>query len=217
MRKWLFGGLLANLVLVGCVLTTWLPNQMPESRPDAFQLTATKVVADATRFATMGITPTPGSFALTLTAISGSLTAIVPTLDAICPERTVNYWEINYFVSIDEPHTWISEINRQRESPPVCPDYAWPFEHYIYIWTDSSTPTTTYIIILEEAIGTLSEYPPEDDNAGDNVQFIIQMPMNGKIFNGGHFTYEEAIAAYESGLRGEDLLDALGIILPPEE
>lgn len=217
MWKCFFGLLLAGLIFVGCTSST-----ATEETSDTPEMAATELIPIVTDDATSQ----PDRFELTATSIIANATqtavAFVNT-DCIQVERPV--WDIHEAITDRETQTFEVFVESYTIDAWVCDGeltQTRPLGDYsIYLVTLEETITLPVAAeLVERALELLTEYPPDDTMMQPISVNIFAFP-NVTISDVAtafvletEFTYEDAIAAYESGLRGEDLLEALGIEVP---
>jgi hypothetical protein len=233
MRKWTLGIVLAGLTLVGCVFSASFFDE-----PDPFELTATELVSNATETTasqlttTMSVsgfplaTTTPDPFQLTATKIIEAATqTAVAFQNAGCKTTKRRVLDIHEAVTNDEAQTVEVYTNSYLIDAWDCDGLAQtrPLGDYsIYLVTFEETITPEVAAdLIARAINLVIMYPPED-----TMLLPITIQVNAfpyiVIFDASNpyfalhteFTYEAAMTAYESGLRGQALLDALGIVVP---
>jgi hypothetical protein len=165
---------------------------------DAFAATATSLVANAT--ANANRTPTPF-----LTNTSRAYTDWPVTRFAY-REGIMENW-------LKNPD--ILEVNRPWDVYCTYCQIRSTYSHEIIIYKhDEVLDEETLYIILEDAVSRLPTYPPFNPEIYETI-IVENMETTPNDFGDyGAFTYTNAIAAYESGLRGADLAEALGVSVP---
>jgi hypothetical protein len=140
-------------------------------------------------------------FALTATSIVATATAVA---DPNC-RVSIGYYIFNY--SYENGADWEGNPAIQDYQAMETCAYALPFwSHSISISSLDFPRNESIALVIEDLISRLPDYPPKNEN------ILILVNINFANFGPlpfGRFSYQQAIAAYESGLRGQALLEAL--------
>jgi hypothetical protein len=161
---------------------------------DIFSLTATSLVATAT--ANANITHIP----ITLTP---SISIQWPVISFFYEESLEGDWQHN-------PR--IEEVRRIRVLCDACLIQLWP-SHQINIQAfDATLKSEDLYLILEDVLSRLPDYPPFNPDIYQTIDILNHDLMGATYYEA--FSYSEALAAYELGLNGADLAEALGIAAP---
>jgi hypothetical protein len=178
------------------------------ARARDFELRMTVEAADRATYAALY---TPDAFALTATSLVTTATAremILASTPCATPEqgRYEFYHQQmrDHVISIDILVMGASCI---YQSPMLL-------SHLFVISIDSELREESLYFVLDSALGNLSSYPPPYPEFSETIAIVSRDINNFELTVYGTFTYTDAIAAYESSLRGADLAEALGVHAP---
>jgi hypothetical protein len=196
-----------------------------QNAPDPFQQTATALIRWATELISTREASTPDTFQLSATRLIANATQTgVAFENAGCTQVLRPVWNINetanremqiieVYAESYNLNTWICDGELVQTS--VLGDYR------IRLVTFEDTITIEVAAkLVERALKLIAEYPPDDTMLSPISIYLYAFPhvpdfnpVTDFVLN-VNFTYEDAIAAYESGLRGMELLDVLRIEVP---
>jgi hypothetical protein len=147
-------------------------------------------------------------FSLTATSIIATATAGAWQQDNACRNvQIITQFNYSSADNYQEPH-----ISEDEWATPLCND-EWkpPYRYEIIInsYNLAPVPKSRLIPVLEDAVSRLTDYPPFNGDTSSTVMLMSYLQRGTMVYT--DFTYVEAIAAYESGLRGEDLARELGL------
>jgi hypothetical protein len=205
-------------------------------RPDPFQLTATELIRTATEGANYRSTltqqaasvvqtvGTPDRFELTATQLIADATqTAVSLLNAGCTIVKRRAWIIRELITDRISQTVEVSANSFTHNVWVCDGEWMPTrqtgDYLIDIVTFEKTITADVAAeLIERTLELLTAYPPDDSMMPPIIIQVLALPNvleppSGFVLE-AEFTYEAATIAYENGLRGQALLDALEIEVP---
>jgi hypothetical protein len=165
---------------------------------DPYPLTAT---AEGTIYA---------PFSLTATVLIAQATlGVLPTS---LPCTHYAWTQLALFYSETDDETWLDNPYIASNTYFFClEEDGLLFSHELIISSTHSLGDEDFYIILEDAIRRLADYPPFQPDLSDRIYFLL---ANNSYQSFASFDYSEAIATYESGLRGTELAEALGVHAP---
>jgi hypothetical protein len=167
--------------------------------------------AYAIHAATYAALNTPDAFALTATSLVGTATArqmIIASTPCATPAQ--GRYEFYYQQMRDE----VISIDILVMGASCIYQSPIPLSHLIVISTDSELREESLYSVLDSALRDLSSYPPPYPEFSETIAIVSRDINSFALIAYGTFTYTEALAAYESGLRGADLAEALGVHAP---
>lgn len=175
------------------------------------------IAETATReyWATQGITATPDESEQTAIAyLEGVTQTVEAEIASGCQSKLLDAQRlvIDYRANIHNPQIRDDTI---KTSYMLCPDDIqdlpeWIDDDYILIvFFPDDVSQGDWLTALSLAIEKMPDYPLEPDSISSGTVSLLIDNMKRQSF-----AYDAAITALDSGLRGQELLDALGVELP---
>ena len=191
MRLWSASAILIFLISVAIFLSWRADSNSGTVNEDDFAARATQLIADATG------------------------TAVDFLDNNNCEMIEATRWQISIFFDED------GEIETERsrgENGTVMNNWycenTYQYEHVeYYLDVFIETDEIAFVSLVNEVFALLEAYPPDNIPSLDPViQLQVIQPTSSMMSDEQYkLNYDEAMQAYESGLRGQSLLDAVAI------
>jgi hypothetical protein len=201
--------------------------------PNAIQLTATRVLMELRQTQAAYSTPAPGTIRaieLTVTevirrATTGALGDIPPATSDLCRLSGGNFNQEALSNAMEAAleevglEVWDTTVITFALAMPIfCNSPYYPLQTSVWIGVKVSDVTDFGALSDQTAaiLSVLKDFPPTEDFGPEQTRLIIayfvgENTRERQLIDTG---YANALAAYEEGLRGEALLEALGGLLP---
>lgn len=174
---------------------------------------STQMVVETTTaeyWATQGMTATPNEIMINLTAYAslGTQTAEAKlasgctTIDYNIRRLTVDYNYASYIV----PDDLVGQYYTCPDDTEPIPEWL-NYDYLLAVGVPNSVGEQVLVDMVSKAIELIKEYPLDITTTSKIIRLSINQSQHQ------HFLYNNVITALESGLRGQDLLDELGIVV----
>jgi hypothetical protein len=172
------------------------------------------IISQLSAFQTLAATlEATDTFVLTAISLIETATATAGGISENCHREIFVSTAISYIFDGTSTNFRDPLVTSAANETPICgaslpPNYAIIIEQVDV----QANPDDIVFLVLEDAVSRLPDYPPLDES-NQNIEIRVCF-TTGQCISYNGFSYSDALAAYESGLRGADLAEALGVRMP---